>query len=128
MDILAIVPSTVTVSLKHPTTARPVGISLEIVSLDDDRVKQVERVIRNKALKAGRNNVTAEKLESHEMEILAASIVGWTWDGDVSLGDLKNPPLNRANVIKLLSLNWVKKQVDEALGDVGAFFQESATI
>jgi hypothetical protein len=53
MDILAIQPSTITVDIKHPATGAPIGLQVECVSLEDDRVKVVERQIKNRALKGG---------------------------------------------------------------------------
>lgn len=122
MDILAIQPATTTVDIKHPGTGAPIGLKLECVSLEDDRVKTVERAIKNRALRGGRNSVTAEKIEDNTVEILSAAIVGWEWGKDLSLGDLKSPPLSKANVAKLLAIGWVAKQVDTALGDEASFF------
>jgi hypothetical protein len=73
MDILAIQPSTITVDIKHPATGAPIGLQVECVSLEDDRVKVVERQIKNRSLKGGRNTVTAEKIEDNTIEILAAA-------------------------------------------------------
>ncbi|MER8806026.1 hypothetical protein [Mesorhizobium australicum] len=126
MDILAIQPSTINVDIKHPATGAPIGLQVECVSLEDDRVKVVERQIKNRALKGGRNTVTAEKIEDNTIEILAAAVVGWEWVADLTLGELKNPPLNKANAAKLLSLGWIAKQIDTALGDEAAFFTTSA--
>lgn len=125
MDILAIKPSTLFVDIKHPATGAPIGLQVECVSLEDDRVRRVERAIRNKALRGGRNSVTAEKLEDNTVQILIAAIVGWTWNSGLTLGDLSAPPLNPANVEKLLAVGWIAKQIDTALGDEAAFFTKS---
>lgn len=124
MDILSIQPQTITVDVKHPSTGARIGLSIECVSLEDDRVKQVERVIKNKVLRSGRSTVTAERLEDNTVELLTAAIVGWNWADGLTLGDLKNPPLNKANVGKLLAVAWIAKQVDAALGDEAAFFSK----
>lgn len=122
MDILAIQPDTITVEIKHPGTSAPIGLTLQCVSLEADQVKAVERAIKNRALRGGRNTVTAEKIEDNTVEILSAAVVGWEWADDLTLGDLKNPPLNKANVAKLMQVGWIAKQVDTALGDEAAFF------
>jgi hypothetical protein len=122
MDILAIQPTTITVDIKHPATGAPIGLQIECVSLEDDRVKAVERSIKNKALRGGRNVMTAEKIEDNTVDLLTAAIVGWTWAEGLSLGDLKSPPLNKANVGKALALPWLAKQIDTALGDEAGFF------
>lgn len=122
MDILAIQPDTITVEIKHPGTSAPIGLTLQCVSLESDQVKAVERAIKNRALRGGRNTVTAEKIEDNTVEILSAAVVGWEWADDLTLGDLKKPPLNKANVAKLMQVGWIAKQVDTALGDEAAFF------
>jgi hypothetical protein len=124
MDILGIQPSTITVDIKHPATGAPIGLQVECVSLEDDRVKSVERAIKNRALRGGRNTVTAEKIEDNTVELLTAAVVGWKWEGDLTLGDLKSPQLSKINVGKLLAVGWVAKQIDTALGDEAAFFSK----
>lgn len=125
MDILAIQPSTITVDIKHPATGSPIGLSVECTSLEDDRVKAVERAIKNRALRGGRNTVTAEKIDDNTIELLTAAIVGWEWADGLTLGDLKNPPLTKINVGKMLAVSWIAKQIDTALGDEAAFFSNS---
>lgn len=120
MDILAIKPNTIIVQIKHPATGAPIGLQIECVSLEDDRVKAVERAIKNKALRGAK--MTAEKIEDNTVDLLAAAIVDWHWADDLSLGDLKSPPLTKLNVVKLLEVGWVAKQIDTALGDEAAFF------
>lgn len=127
MDLLSIRPNTITVEIKHPATGAPIGLTVECVSMESDEVKAVERQIKNKALRSGRNSVTAEKIDENTVAILSAAIVGWTWSGDASLGSEKNPALNAANKAKLLSAPWIAKQIDTALGDEAAFFSTSET-
>lgn len=124
MDILAIKPQTVAVEIKHPATGERIGLTVDCVSLEDDRVKVVERRIRNRALSSGRNKMTAEKVEDNTIELLTAVIVGWSWEKGLKLGDLENPPLTNENVKTLLSVNWIAKQIDLAIGDEAAFFKE----
>ena len=123
MDILSIQPHSIKVELKNPATGAGLGIFIECVSLEDDRVKAVERNLKNKTLRSGRNSVTAEKLEADTITLLSAAIVGWTWAEGITLGSLDNPPYNTENKLKLLSVSWVAKQIDVALGDESAFFQ-----
>ena len=138
MDILAIQPSTVTVDIKHPATGAPIGVQIECTSLEADAVKAVERAIKNKALRGGRNVMTAEKIEDNTIALLSAAIVGWKWDkplispangkkpavyGDQpDLEGDANPAFNKINVAKLLEVGWVAKQIDAALGDEAGFF------
>ena len=122
MDILAIKPQTITVDLKHPATGMPIGISVECQSLESDAVKAVERQIKNKAMRSGRNTMTAEKVEDNAIAILSAAIVSWTWADGVELDGVKNPPCNQENKEKFLALPWAARQIDAPLGDETAFF------
>lgn len=147
MDLLSLQPNTISVHLKHPATGALLGVSVELRSLESDEVKAVERTIKNKALKSGRNSVTAEKIDDNTVVLLAAAIVSWSWakpilvaekkdtDGkpipavygeEPSLGGDSKPACNDANKRKLLAVPALAKQIDEALGDEAAFFSPSA--
>jgi hypothetical protein len=122
MDILDIKPQTITIDLIHPKTNKPVGIKVELQSLESDAVKSVQRAIANKALRGGRNSTTAEKMEANSMAILAATIVSWEWADGLTLGDIKKPACTDENKQKLLSNPVWSAQIDRALGDESAFF------
>jgi hypothetical protein len=127
MDILSLTPNTITVDLKHPGSDQPIGVKVELQSLESDEVKAVERSLKNRALKSGRNNVTAEKIDDNTVAILSAAIVGWEFADGASLGDDKKPACNAANKRKLLQVPALAKQIDNALGNEAAFFEKSAT-
>lgn len=122
MDLLSIRPDSIEVPIHHPGTRKPLGLILNCVSLEDDRVKTVERQLKNRALRGGRNSITAESVDDNTLAILCATVVGWTWPESLSLGDLSNPDCNKENIKKLLSLPWVASQVDTAVGDEASFF------
>lgn len=148
MDLLTLQPNTLSVDLKHPATGEPLGVTVELRSLESDEVKAVERQLKNKALKGGRNTVTAEKIDDNTIALLSAAIVSWTWakpiligekkdaDGKLvppvygdepSLGGDKKPACTDANKRKLLAVPAIAKQIDQALGDEAAFFVSSAS-
>ncbi len=126
MDILSLHPNTITLDLKHPATGESIGVTVELRSLESDEVKAVERQLKNKALKGGRNTVTAEKIDDNTVALLSAAIVSWTFSGDANLGGDKKPACNEANKRKLLAVAPIAKQIDVALGDEAAFFAPSA--
>jgi hypothetical protein len=126
MDLLSIRPDSIEVPINHPGTRKPLGLVLKCVSLEDERVKAIERVMKNKALRAGRNSMSAEKMDENTLALLCATVVGWTWPEELTLGDLAKPDATPENVRKLLSINWIAKQLDDALGDDSAFFTKSA--
>lgn len=127
MDLLSLTPNTIAADLKHPATGEPLGVTVELRSLESDEVKAVERQLKNKALKGGRNTVTAEKIDDNTVALLSAAIVSWTFSGEANLGGDKKPACNDANKRKLLSVPALAKQIDEALGDEAAFFAPSAS-
>lgn len=127
MDLLKLVPNTITVDLKHPGTDAPLGVKVELQSLESDEVKAVERTLKNKALKGGRNTVTAERIDDNTVAILSAAIVGWEFTGDANLAGDKKPACNAANKRKLLQVPALAKQIDLALGNEAAFFEQLAT-
>ncbi len=140
MDVLSIKPNTITVEIKHPKTGLPIGLDVECVSLESDECKVIDRQFRNKALRSGRNAMTAEGMEKHTVSLLAAAIVGWRWyaperpKGEkgpplapATLGGDANPALTTENKNKLLEIAWIAKQIDGALGDEAAFFTTSET-
>lgn len=127
MDLLSIRPDSIEVPIVHPGTREPIGLVLKCVSLDDDRVKAVERVMKNKALRGGRNSITAERMDENTKALLAATVLDWVWPESLTLGELQRPDATQANIRKLMDVAWVAKQLDDALGDDSAFFTKQAT-
>ncbi len=125
MDLLSIRPDSIDIAIHHPGTGQKLGLVLKCVSLEDERVKSVERVMKNKALRGGRNSITAERMDENTKLILAATITGWDWPEDLTLGTLTNPEATPDNIRRLVDIPWIAKQLDEALGDDTAFFTRS---
>lgn len=128
-DILAIKPTSTTVEILHPGNGKKIGLTVEMVSLDDDRVKSVtRRVTDNRLKKAARGkNFTSEEIEENEINIIAAACVGWEWgndeDGVPGGFDKKQPEFSNAAVRALLRTTWVREQLNTALGETERFFQ-----
>ena len=126
MDISTLIPSERLIEIKHPVTEQNIGIRVNIISLNDDKMKQIRRRFINKRLELEKRGKSfkADDIESNEIDLLIACIVGWDWYGDdVKFGDFK-PEFNEMNVRKVLNtLPWFKEQISEAVGDDKAFFQ-----
>lgn len=129
MDLGTIRSQNSTVEIVHPGTGKKTGLILELRPMHDDAVKRVTNSIKDHRLKlAARNkNFKAEELESGRFEILSAAIAGWSWGKDddgkeasFAGEQLKYTPVN---VRRILEIDWIADQVDEALGDTGRFFQ-----
>lgn len=123
MDLSDISAHSRTLEIKHPATGNPTGLVLELVPMEDDRVKAVRRKYQNKAMRGG---LSVEDLEEQTFELLAAAIIGWTWNGDLTWNGEK-PKYSTAKVIDVLKSKngpFIIRQVDKALGDEAGFFSE----
>jgi hypothetical protein len=121
MDLASIKPSTVSVDVKHPGNSKPTGLVIDVGPADSPSVKKVRRRHNDKILQSRGRRLTAEQVERNQIEILAAAIVGWTWNGDAAWGGAKLE-FTPENVEKVLAAGWVRSQVEEVLDDEAGFF------
>lgn len=126
MDISTLIPSERIIEIKHPKTEQPLGIRVNILSLNDDKMKQIRRRFINKRIELEKRGKSfkADDIEANELDLLINCITSWDWYGeDVSFNGSK-PDFNEVNVRKVLTtFSWFKDQVSEAVGDEQAFFQ-----
>lgn len=124
MDISTLVLNDRVIEIKHPVDDSNLGIRVVLVSLDDDKTKQIRRKFINKRLELEKKGKSfrADDIEENETDLLIASMVGWEWyDADFH-GE--KPAFNENNARKVLTeLPWFKKQISEAVSDEKAFFQ-----
>lgn len=126
-DILSLQPIVKTLVPKHPFTGEPIELEIDLRSMDSPEVQAVERQLKTKALRGGRNNMSVDKMEDAEYAILHAAIVAWRWTGSLDLAGVKNPPLTRENSERLFrSAPWLKKQVNTELADEAGFFASAS--
>lgn len=121
MDIFSIKPSTATVDIRHPATQEPIGLTIRLLPMSDKAVKAVQRRNANELYRARGMKITAEKAEANRLDILVAAVEGWEWSGDASFNGEKLE-CTPENVRKVLKVDWLREQVDEALGDDASFF------
>lgn len=113
------------IDILHPSTGEKIGVSVTVLSINDEKMAAAKRRIQNKKLELDRRGKTfkADDLEENEMELLTTAITGWNWEGDVDFHGEK-PAFNEKNVKAVLKeLTWFKQQIMEAVGDEKAFFQ-----
>lgn len=121
MDLSSVKPVDRRVDIKHPVTREDTGLVFVLKPYSDPSVKAVQRRLANTRLRNGRK-ITAEQLEDAKLEVLCAAVSGWEWNGEATFGGEKLE-FNAANVRKVLkSVDWIREQVDEELGDDAAFF------
>lgn len=125
MDLANIKPVERIIDIVHPSTGEKIGVSVTVLSINDEKMAAAKRRIQNKKLELDRRGKTfkADDLEENEMELLTTAITGWNWEGDVDFHGEK-PAFNEKNVKAVLKeLTWFKQQIMEAVGDEKAFFQ-----
>ncbi len=126
MDISTLIPSERIIEIKHPVTDKNLGIRVNIISLNDEKMKQIRRKFINKRIELEKKGKSfrADDIESNEIDLLVACITGWDWYGEDVTFNGSKPDFNEANVRNVLNtFGWFKDQVSEAVGDEKAFFQ-----
>lgn len=91
-------------------------------------MREIERKWANDNIRNRYKTVTAEKLEAKALDVLIAATAGWVWGKDASgeenTFEGSKPELTPDNVRRVYKkLPWIRKQVDEALGDDAEFFR-----
>ena len=125
MDLANIKPVERVIEILHPLTGEKIGVSVTVLSINDEKMAAVKRRIQNKRLELERRGKTfkADDLDENEFELLTTAITGWNWDGDTDFHGEK-PVFNEKNVKAVLKeLSWFKQQIVEAISDEKAFFQ-----
>ncbi len=126
MDISTLIPVERIIEIKHPVKDENLGIRVNIISLNDEKMKQIRRKFINKRIELEKKGKSfrADDIESNEIDLLVACITGWDWYGEDVTFNGSKPDFNEANVRNVLNtFGWFKDQVSEAVGDEKAFFQ-----
>jgi hypothetical protein len=118
---------TLTVDILHPISGEPTGMRLEVAGMDSPRYRDATRTLIEKstasAPRAARQAKKAapRDMEADALELLVACTVSWT--GVVESGAAV--PLTPDNARRLFTAHpWLRRQVDEAVGDRASFFEE----
>ena len=127
LDLASASSEGVKMELYHPITEVSFDppVYFTVVGIDSDIYQKANRELVNKRLKKNiakgriRLNVTAEEVEQEQVELTAKCILGWKnveWEG-------KPLPYSYENAKKLLSVSWVREQIDTWIGDRANFLQ-----
>lgn len=120
---------TSTMDVRHPVSEEILRnendepISIELHSADSEVYRAELRKRQNKrlerSLKKGSKALTAEEIDRHTVEILAAVTADWSnieWEGEAL-------PFSHKNAVMLYeSLPWLREQVDRFVTDRENFF------
>ena len=124
MELADIKPVERIIDILHPATDEKLGISVTILSINDEKMNAVKRRIQNKRMELERRGkaFNASDLKDNELELLLTSIVCWDWGNNEFHGEV--PEFNEKNVKAVLTeLPWFKQQIMDAVGDEKSFFQ-----
>ena len=129
MDISNIAPGTSKVEIKHPATGAPIGLTVELASIYDERFKAVERRITDDVMKKRvRGKVMqADQIDANRNELIAAVIIDWEWgngpDGKPATFNGDQPKCTPAAKSAILAVGWIRDQIDAKLEETESFFR-----
>jgi hypothetical protein len=125
VDLSDLKPVERNIEILHPKTKEPIGVTVSILSINDDRLKNIKRKIQDQRLNLERKgkNFKSSDIEENEIALLFGAMVGWSWEGDACYKGEK-PAFNKQNVSEVMTdLTWFKDQVMEEISDEENFFQ-----
>ncbi len=123
------------VDLRHPGTGEKIGITIDIVSFDSDRVvkavKAVEAERWGVVLASDAKKLTPEQVvdfaEKTERVQIINCIAGWNFNGH-GFGDLGDDPEctleAREYLVNHPNAKWIREQIASRAADLGNFFQK----
>lgn len=113
----------------HPSTKQPVGLTVTMVSLDDETLAADRRKITDRRLwlEQRGKHLKAEDIEENQNNLLFKGAKGWEWtlDADGKLGSYKGEQLefNRVNFMTVISdLKWIRQQLSTEFAETEDFF------
>lgn len=119
--------------LLHPATREPLGVFISVVGSEAEAFQGYVRKRANDRLrkqfanqrKAVEEIPTVEQAEKDAIALLAACTTGWR-TGDTPTITHGGKPLefNDVNARFIYAERWIREQVDEAIGDLGNFFEK----
>lgn len=130
-DIGKIKPSERKVEIKNPGTGKKEGITVGILSIDDEQMKRIKRKITDRRIDLEKKGKAfkANELEDNRNAIIFEGMTGWEWtedeDGEPALFNGKVPEFNRANVYEVFeAAPWFAEQLKEEMSDTESFFKK----
>src|SRR5690625_1284819 len=115
--------ATFDLDLKHPINGEDLGIVFHVRSAECDAAKKVLRVTLNKQLAAQKKgkNLSIQEGEEYELKRVSACMAGWDWGDQEFIKGEGAPEFTPENVDAVLKVEWIYKQVSEAISDIANF-------
>jgi hypothetical protein len=134
-DIAKIKPAPRYIKINNPGNGKYEGITVELVSLDDEKMNEKRRQIADRRIHLEQRGKTfsAAQLENNHHDVLFNAMNGWTWENDAdgvpATFNGEVPQFTRDNVIAVFKeLPWFAKIIAKETGDDEAFFGYSKPI
>jgi hypothetical protein len=141
-DLATIVTASRTIEILHPGTGDRLGVRVNVVHIDDERLAKEKRRITDRRLylEARGKTFKAEEIEENKNILLFSAMTGWEWYNPTgepgaegydesampTFDGSEQPEFNRKTVFAVLEkLPWFSDQVNEAVGETKAFFSHS---
>lgn len=129
-EISVIKPVERTINILNPGDKSFLGITVDLMSIDDDRLKKARRRIEDRRLSLAKKGDTfnAEEIDANKHELYFTAMTGWTWGKDAN-GEQNTfhdevPDFNRRMVHMVFDeLPWFRDQIEKELGETEAFFR-----
>jgi hypothetical protein len=139
MDIATFKPSERIIEILNPINSDPLGITVSLLSLDDERMKKIKRRIQDAriALERKGKSFDAAQIDENTNMLFFSAMTGWDWKG-VTIPATEDTPerhepiffhgekpaFNQKNVYAVFDeFPWFREQINEELGDTKSFFR-----
>jgi hypothetical protein len=140
-DLATIKTTDRTIEMIHPASGERVGVRVNIVSIDDERLMKVKREITDRRLylEARGKSFKSEDIEQNKNNILFAAMTGWEWYNPTGKEDDEGfdpdaqavfngtiPDFTKRNVVDVFKvIPWFSDQINEGIGETKSFFDNS---
>lgn len=124
LELTELKPTERVIEIDHPGNAEPIGIRVNIISINDERMVRLKRKFTDERLLLERRGKSfkAEHIEENRNSLCFAAMTGWEWYGDITYQGSK-PEFNRKSCDEVLTdFPWFRDQIEEAISDDKAFF------
>lgn len=125
MDLSELKPTERVIDILHPGTGEELGIKVTLVSINDQRLKNIKRKIQNDRMALERRGkvLKPDDIEQNRLDLCCAAMTGWSWEGEINFNGDK-PKFSPKNIKDVFAaLPWFQDQIEEAVSDESAFFQ-----
>lgn len=139
MELSKLKPSERKIEILNPGTKEPIGLRVDIVHVDDERLKKLKRSIQDSRVRLESKGkfFKAEDIENNTDELVFTAMTAWEWynptgvQGDKGFDAEKqpkwngevNPAFSRKTVMEMFTaLPWFRDQLLKEMGDEEAFF------